>query len=227
MCHPETDWIVFDVAASLEMKDSVLDTLFPPDRIFDHIVWKCLCSPWQTQCNVTRRPTLTTCPTTLLLTPRRLQWLHHHPRMEIGVPIDKGAVIAPASCLRVCRTRERRVQVMNLVLVCLAHLPPCGETLCDQTPTTDLGTLLLSTVLSLRQYGDGVVPASALHNLIQSHFGIFGKEVSESGSKARGKARTPISVRPVWSPPDGFRHWYPRVPCQGHCAPHRRWDGSA
>ena len=61
------------------------------------------------------------------------------------------------------------------MLVCLAHLKPCGETLCDQTPTTDLGALLRSTVVSLRQLQDGAVPVSALHNLIQSHFGILGQ----------------------------------------------------
>ena len=49
-------------------------------------------------------------------------------------------------------------------------------TLCDQTPTTDLGTLLRSTVLSLRQHGAGGIPSSALYNLIQSHFGIFCQE---------------------------------------------------
>ena len=51
---------------------------------------------------------------------------------------------------------------LNSVLVCLAHLKPCGETLCDQTPTTDLGALLRSTVVSLRQPEDGAVLVSAL-----------------------------------------------------------------
>ena len=91
-----------------------------------------------------------------------------------------GCAKVAATSLRRC-TRGGVIVInsplnLNSVLVCLAHLQPCGETLSDQAPTTDLGALLRSTVVSLRQLQDGAVQVSALHNLIQSHFGILGPE---------------------------------------------------
>ena len=176
--HPETDWIVFDIAASRETGETValaLDTtlLVPTSSdLRSHCVEMSLQSVSDA---VQREANAGHLPDDPPFDPEI-------PAVDAPPPGDGDRRSArPESChgpggLPAGLANAGTACFLNSVLVCLAHLKPCGETLSAQTPTTDLGALLRRTVVSLRQLQDTAVPMSALHNLIQSHFGILGQE---------------------------------------------------
>ena len=169
--HPETEWIVFDIAASPTTGETVafvLDTTLLVPASSD-IRSYCVEMSLQSVADAVQQAAPAN------------QMPDDHPSAA-----ETPAVAAPPSGDGGrCSTQPGRRHgpgglpaglanagtacFLNSVLVCLAHLQPCGATLSDQAPTTDLGALLRSTVVSLRQMPDGAVPVSALHNLIQSH----------------------------------------------------------
>ena len=192
LVHPETDWIVVDVAP--HGRDAlttalVIDTTtrvprghslrshcmpMPFELLRHHMERSTGCHPPALGLCTMAPPAPRVAPTTssasdsLHLSSRADAARHRQP----GRQIPPGLVNSGTSCY------------MNSVLVCLAHLPSTVEESPSRASTTVLGRLLRQTLTSLRHVQDRPVHAGSLHQEATRHFAFRGQEDAASFLRA-------------------------------------------